>query len=69
MPEYRVHLFDRDGRVAARREIFCIDDDEASLRVRDLLQSALPPYAEAEIWLREQRVAKIKPAIVGQGAS
>ena len=65
MPEYRVHLVDGDGRVAARRDLFCVDVDEASLRVRELLRTTLPPYAAAEIWLRDQRVIKIEAVVAG----
>ena len=61
MPDYRVFLLDGAGRIVARREIACAGASEAELQARNLLLSFQPPYAGAEIWLREQRIAKVQP--------
>ena len=61
LPDYRVYLLDDAGRIVARREVYCADEGEAQSRARDLLLSYRPPYAGAEVWLRERRIAKVQP--------
>ena len=53
---YRIDLMSADNRIAASRDIACVDDEEARLRARSLQGG----FAAIEIWCGQRRV---RPAV------
>jgi hypothetical protein len=56
LPEYRVHLMDRDHGIIGVHTIFCTDDESAIIAARPFARRC-----EVEIWDRERKVARLKP--------
>jgi hypothetical protein len=55
MQDYRVFVINSDGHVIDRFEFWCLDDDEAKEKARQLLDGQ-----DIELWHQARKIAEFK---------